>query len=642
MQFTTFTPPTTRKYISKTIEEVLKGYHNDKSSFSIDIPPRSGKANIIYAAAYELVETGVAPFSMAISPWLFLKDQIKSNDKIQSHINLYKVKGRNMRVGAIDDFTNQFFWDIKDKYHIWSTSLGVCYSQTSKLVAAIEIAIERGYGRPIIFFDEAHILGGSKEMGRVFDDVQRAGAYVVSLTGTFYRSDGETIRGGNVTDVEEKDVKITTTRRIDENTVIHQTRSGSKKTMRCVADKTIPWRKAWDVGALCHVDVEWVGADHTIEGKETKKISEYNNGELPPGALRDVLESPVVVEKFTEVVVREVAAFKKQNVNAAGMIVVGGDITDEKGQKEVDRHATQVKNSLVKTSRDAGHAWDITVITMNDAGDKGSKKLDAFRDDGVYDIIVVKMMGLVGLDVPRLKVLGLMSSLRNGPMLGQALSRPLTVWPGIEEKRGRVILLDDKKMQDAYEDLVTSQGGQFSKTTTVVDEEHEEESKKAPKKNGTTDNAYTSGHTNDMLMDIQGDHADYCNRVRKVRPGVTRGKTDSEIIKMMRSGEVKPLTKDEKKPDCLDEKSPLAGVDDVDEALDQARELFSQHSKDFANYHWSYASEQGQWSHCRVEIQRQARIKAGITVPLAKEKDISRIKAANAYMQLQIRESHNV
>ena len=109
MQFTTFTPPTTREYISETIEEVLKGYDNDKSSFSIDIPPRSGKANIIYAAAYELVETGVAPFSIVISPWLFLKDQIKSNDKIQSHLDLYKVKGRDMRVGAIDDFTNQLF-----------------------------------------------------------------------------------------------------------------------------------------------------------------------------------------------------------------------------------------------------------------------------------------------------------------------------------------------------------------------------------------------------------------------------------------------------------------------------------------------------------------------------------------------------
>jgi hypothetical protein len=121
-----------------------------------------------------------------------------------------------------------------------------------------------------------------------------------------------------------------------------------------------------------------------------------------------------------------------------------------------------------------------TTVAEDDRPNAASRKIAAFRGDkeavkevGEIDIIIVKSMGLVGLDVPELKVQLCLSTLRDGPMMLQERSRALIVWDEAKGIPSDLILPCDKANQDLVEKI--KEAGGVREVITRLDDRKEVE-----------------------------------------------------------------------------------------------------------------------------------------------------------------------
>jgi hypothetical protein len=634
-----FPPGNKREYLERAIKGICRQVAPG-SSFSLDIPPRSGKSNVIYASAYEMVATGVSPWAIVISPWLFLRDQICDAEKLNDHIKLYKVSG-TIIASDITDFVNYKFWDIKNKDerpHIWSASLSVCHKQIDGLKRAVLETVETLGKPPIVYIDESQILGDEKTMSSVFDTLIAAGAYVVTLTGTFYRRDKRPIKGARLETKKVSDnIERTSRQRLNPKQVQETDYKGTTTIYEQKADFTITWREAWDAGALARINGKWI--DSELNGTP---ISKCAKSDILPGSIRAVLESPKCVEEYAKQIIDDLAyakSFSTKSMSAAAMVVVGSDIADRYGEKEANRHAKQVKSALELEARKRGKSYKVCVITMaSDDENAGVDELSAFRK-GKYDIIIVKMMGLVGLDVKRLKVLAIMSTLRGGPLLAQMMTRNLTIWDEVPDLIPRTIMLEDPYMVEEFETLVKRQGGearasdfeQLEKRIIDIDQE--------PPDDILVGNSWASGHIDEKLTSADGDHTLICRFVRS-KFAIARNMTDAEIVIGVREGAL-PFSAEElesfKKSEMdSTEDAPPQAVNlksSIQDEIDKFNELTNQ----YAGSKFSYAGSPNEWRDCRIAISSKAKSKSGIVGVISAERNLSKIKAANAFIEEMLR-----
>lgn len=629
--FKTATPPTSREYIPRGAEQALDAMRDGAKKFSFDIPPRSGKSNLIYLIAIEAFKCYGVFYTIVISPWVFLRQQICDAEKINSHIALYNVT-ENIITSELESLSNSSFWDIEDKDtrpNIWSMTLSMVYNQ----MASLKEAIEKTPGKVIVFFDEAHILGDMKMMGGVYDMLlEMDNVFLVSLTGTFYRRDNGIIKGSNLEIVPSKcreNGERTMRRRLDDNYVVETDYTGVNTTVyKQSADFTVSWREAWDQGALAKINGLWI--DHEVDNKS---IATLKPADIIPGTLREIIESPQCVDEFAKYIVEELHEAKKHSEKterAAGMVVVGSDVANKHGEKEANRHARQVKDAITRIAKERGYMWDIEIITMTEDGSgSGTERMEAFRNEGRYDIVIVKMMGLVGLDVDRLKVLALLSTLRDGPMLAQALTRPLTVWKDSDGLVPRVIMLADPYMRASFAKFIASQGGLASRTEMTKAEERIVEDKKKDNSQDIGDTLGVWAHQDHTLAEAEGDYLSDIHVIRRKYPHSTRNRTDVEILGGINEGAY-PLTDadriDARKEEKKEAQRPKAV--NINAMLSEKCEAFNQLTKDYANLVHSYASQPERWVMARTEIARAAKNSAGIVVEIQHERDIAKLRAA--------------
>lgn len=640
-QFKTFTPPQTRTYLTKATSGILDAYVSARGSYSIDIPPRSGKTNIIYNSAIEGVYSFDCPFTIVLSPWLSLKRQLCNEEKILSHIDIYSTN-RSIITSAIDGFSNSHFWNIEDEEFrpaIWSASLSMAYHQITNLRTALEEAGAAHNGmQPIVYFDEAHILGDEKMMGTVYDQLSGV-AFLVSLTGTYYRRDGRPIKGAQLKVIDQKDnVKRTVRRRIDNAHVVETDYKGSKTTYEMEPDFRFPWRGAWDQGSLEKINGVWIG--HDVDGVD---IGTMKSADIMPGTIRDIIESPKCVAEFAKNIVHELNVAKKFNEktsSAAAMVVVGSDMANKNGDKEADRHAKQVRDALVSEARNNGLKYDIQIITMasNDSSEKGSDKLENFQN-GQYDIVIVKMMGIVGLDVDRLSVLAMMGTLRKGPMLAQCIARNLTVWEDGKGLVPRTIMLGDPLMRESFKQLISDQGGEATSSELTQEAERVVKKDKEDIRQNIGDTNGIVGHVDSDNIEAAGDYLAMVEAVRRKYKHSTAGKTDADIITGMEEGAF-PVSDNE----VAAVKADLAAAKDKPKAINISQKAadrcftINEHSKDYANLMHSYASQPKEWVYARTNFVSNAKSFAGIAVKLGDEHDLSKLDKAIDYMMTQISE----
>ncbi len=659
-QFKTITPTATREQIFSALNGTFDAYKSGEKSYSIAIPPRYGKTNLMYILATELRESHNVPFVLALAPWNFLVDQLTGLKKRKDHRELYKMH-KALITNRARSFRNAEWWrtiDKKKQPHIWGATLRLAYNRKEELANSIKVAVECGQSRPIIIVDEAHIISDRKALSETLNLASSCGAFVVLLTGTPYKSSKERIWGFNVTDVTTTSIEgEVRKKRIDPQFVRETTSNGENITGKMTADFTMEWKEAWEEGALAQSDVYYVDNKENLVERKGEKIklplSKLNNTEVLRN-MRTICTDSDLTTTMTAAFVKELVSRKNHPQSdkskletgmdikdTAGIYVVGSDVQSDTEEKETNRHAKTIMHHIKEEGIKRKCPLNVKIATM---ANNGGDNLKSFINDTDIDVLIVKLMGLVGLDMKRLNVLGTQSSIRQGPTIAQLFTRIMT--PDPTGVRPIALLPQDCLMVEAW-DFVVGENSQEvdieEKHRVVVDStiyEDEQEPEENQFKMGTGSHVKVTGST-EKAGDTKGvgDYSKHSDTVSAAKWEYAPTFDNTPMVEMIRILPKLSINMEGYMAYLAELRKNNVEEDvDTEAEIKCQRERFNSATKAFANSNGHYATGREEWVDIRKTITSKAKIHAGFpNVDLKDETDADRVKMAADYVIAELK-----
>ena len=226
------------------------------------------------------------------------------------------------------------------------------------------------------------------------------------------------------------------------------------------------FRQVWDdepTSVICKVTHQPLEVNLTqVDGLSRLPKGARRLSELPQEATRATLSAAVkdvgVVRDACQKLVTELTNRKKDDDRTAAIVFVGND---SPGDEEDNQHAKNVEAALRELA-------DFRVVRATSADAQADKTIQRFID-GDGDVLVVKQMGGVGLDIDRLKVCLDLSSIRTRNYFIQRLTRICTVWDRTGKPEDMVttavyISPADCLSEALFQALVRDQGGEARET----------------------------------------------------------------------------------------------------------------------------------------------------------------------------------
>lgn len=455
-----------RPPILEAVSQSLEFYKNGEHCIGHDLTPRLGKSAVTQISAVEFQAAG-APFVHALTPWTNLAKQLVDPRKIETNFNRVKAEGWagpfiGQDLGALDSAR---YWQRKSKktdpYTLITTTIHLANFNSRVVTTAIELASELYNARPVIIVDEVHLLALGQKWADTLMEFQKAGAFVMTMTGTSSRSDDACILGFKTEALSDWEMNqktivmhrgepyirdgdgllvrdITGEHRISQEREIKTTATG----------KIVPWDEAFARGWMHLVSAQPQDFKVVIDGQPQsmmtigKTVARQNLGRW----MRSQECCRQLANKGIEWLSHLRADHRTRHAKILAVTAsdLGVEQESEKlSEKEVNAHARemrrQLENALGNDPLLAGQELSIEICTsVNEAGDvdeKAAEKLYRFgltktdaRGLTPIDILIVKGMGIVGLDVPECKILLDNSTIRKGPMKRQLATRVGTIW----------------------------------------------------------------------------------------------------------------------------------------------------------------------------------------------------------------------
>ncbi len=451
-----------RGAINCIIDRCRQGY----STSAVVNPTRYGKSHVIRCSAIELKEQQLVCGSILTTPGKILRDQLIETSKIEDmikHLSIQPTKVVTCDVvieGKIELLNEQF---KRDNYFI-SMTTPMLTSIISDILPLIKRKIQIA-GKPMaIFIDETHLSSTDNVSGDAIQQLLNIGCYVVLVTATHYRSDGKRIPGFNWTILDS-----TTKERKKPSSIAHpnpdkinmDVYNHTQEEIILKADYEYSFQQAWAEGnVLCRINRIPIDVHVTITkpNGETihKRIRDFTTDETRE-YLHQICRDPKVIAKATSLLVENLEIRRKTNPTTQAIVFVGNDKTSD---KEANGHAKQVEKSLLSTNAEL----KIGIATMSSLDDPdGVIKL---YKENKYDVLIVKQMASIGLDVSPCKVLVDLSSVRTKNACIQKWTRAATIWGDVNTCD--FITPDDVVGANIFDELVASVGGSVMKTSQTT------------------------------------------------------------------------------------------------------------------------------------------------------------------------------
>jgi hypothetical protein len=334
---------------------------------------------------------------------------------------------------------------------------------------------------PIVFADEAQFFGDGddKKWGPALMALAEAGAFIMPMTATPLRADGEMIPGfqklGAISDNDEyhryEDIgavhpELGVVLDGDGNPIIwnkRDTMSRTTQTAELDAHVKVHRQEAWFNKYLCRlqrirVPIRMTSGDMLHELPDTQQRKQVGK----------VVRDDLVIQEFIDTAEEQLKEIRKKVLGNAGVIVFV-DAT-----RDGDNHATRVAKEIKKRKRSV-------IVAIQETGCQ--EQIDKFVEDEEGDYLIVKNSAGAGLDCARIKVVVDLSSVRQFASCEQRWNRAGTPTNG---KSGRVTVATlitpaDVFSDDIFDSIYTRQGGECRETwAEVVDTIY------VPKKPGPT------------------------------------------------------------------------------------------------------------------------------------------------------------
>jgi hypothetical protein len=230
--------------------------------------------------ALSLQESGEIFSSVALTPALILRDQLFREEDIRSMSARYGVP--HAKAGLISPCDpNSLSWFANGEYLVSMTMQAATLSRD--IIKRALDSICTSSGKPVLFFiDECHQTSDRKARGELVSEIVAAGCFVVLLTATAIRADGEIVPGFRVATLDEKDCrKYVVTNKGDgvHNTV--NVYEGIKRLVRLEADHETTFQQAWNEkpSPLCRLSREAIDAEIAMPDGKMVMLSELSESQ---------------------------------------------------------------------------------------------------------------------------------------------------------------------------------------------------------------------------------------------------------------------------------------------------------------------------------------------------------------------------
>ena len=393
-----------------------------KNRISVQLPTGYGKSDVIRMLALALRRDGLVSNALIIEPNKQLREQILDQAQNQKFFDRYKIPSGNLpwpfSVNGGEEMNRLFHRN----YLFASMTTGLANANKHILANWVK-AEERKHGvPPVLFIDEAHTSSSSNSWGEISRDVADAGGFVVLTTATPFRTDGRQIPGFQVEEVDSKPVRVAL--RSGETTQVNLF-DATKRWYRLVADWVTTNREAWDENdppTMCKVTYQPFEVPLTKDG-EVRQGGKYKLSDLGERdarrVLRHGLRNPLIIEQACRLMVKELRSMQlKPQFRSAAFIIFVGD--DQNYDVRADSHAKEVRDALSTIAPE----MRCVVATSNEEG--AEDLIAGFQTAG--DILIVKQMGGVGTDIPRVKGILDLSTTRAANSFHQRIMRAGRIW----------------------------------------------------------------------------------------------------------------------------------------------------------------------------------------------------------------------
>lgn len=455
-----------RLEILECVNSVIGRYLAGEKMTGLMLAPRAGKQSIIALVANEAKAIGV-PFVHVITPWANLCYQVADDKKNQKTFDFYKARGTTepFIADAIESIPHhKYYCSYKQPPTLIASTVQLMQANADICEAAIKHAKKTSGKAPIIMVDECQLMGLGRSWYSMMERLLNAGAYIVSMTGTERRLDKKPIIGFEcrpVANTEEvtahsqiREIKLNKKgEKVAE--IVSGTMTTAEYEVMPIGSVPVPISRAFDKGWCEGMDVILFDFEVTDKGSGDKfKVSEMG-AEKTRSNLVEWLQSEeciytAVKAALNDLVRRRVELGLK---DAKALFVTMSDtegvkIKKNKAQDDgANYHARKIRqefnrqyNDLPESIRRAMGRVNAEICTsMLSSGDPDLAAMEKLRrfalvemdEDGIepIDVIFVKNMGVVGLDVPELKTMAnLSNNSAEAPTTLQANLRIATKW----------------------------------------------------------------------------------------------------------------------------------------------------------------------------------------------------------------------
>lgn len=653
------TPETSRPEILQAVDITLERYIRGERVTGHSVPPRVGKSSIARILAMECVRLG-APFVIHLSPWTNLVEQITDAVKTSDMMKIYGINGTPMILQAIHTIADHKFYERVGgtRVDLFATTMQLVNANKDKFVNAIAYAAGEKPDptkRPVVILDECHLISqGIKKNSNGGGDLYawnetvvnlfNAGAYVVSMTGTSDRADKQAIPGFKIIekepfDIGEKAIPVGK-EEIDGKTLSKlEIRKGIRTpySMVPIGGVDVPWGVAWAKKWMAPLNV--VKLDFPVLSREDGETNSYST--LPPSIVSKNMTSilrdkdyciPFAVEATLGRLIHRRKIKKGKKTQA--LIVTGSD-NEREDESGVNYHARQVKRELDKQfqmlsrvdRKTLGELVVKIVTTKNNDGSDNKKAADEIKAfmRGDIDILIVKTMALVGLDAPQCKINTMLSSIRNGPMFLQAITRQLTIWKECDTAGDLIIPWDCyakaiiEKLREAGAELQVD-----SWETLRVEYKEPQEGPDIPDEFLEIGKGFISGYTDNAGHVHAGEEEELIFLIReKFR---VFSLTDPEVLDLYTQGAFE-ITQAEKKAHAEKTNETQTLAIDLGEELKTLRGKFGPRCNDIANRRYNYKREPTEWKLYLRQVQDLIKHRCGVAhTPVPNIEDVAVLK----------------
>lgn len=459
-------------------QTILNRVRAGQKEIGIILPTGYGKSDVIRATALQLYREGLVCCSLVISPNDYLRGQMVDEERFNGFLSRYGIRqefGRPLAYGALPTIPKDFRNLRPNGEFLLSTTIQLI--QSSDPIRFFPNWIEHECyvtGLPVAtFVDETHTYTKRNRWGDCIFRIRDGGSYVIVLTATAIREDGDEIIGFRYHEERNEPYQYTTTRpgKTPETRIV-DLYTGKKTYYQLEADYSYTFSDAWNepVSPICYINKIDVDIDLKSEYPDSDDIPRCMLSEVPAWRAAQLIGRLVwnaqVIHKGCEELVywlRKVRSAGPECRNCAAIIFTASD-NDDNGD-EVNAHAEQIKRIL----HTIAPSLKVVIATSANTGkgNTGKEILEAFVNEDRGDIIIVKAMAGLGYDCPRIKVGLDLSPVRSVSSVIQRMNRAGRPYAGLYVMYW--ITLADQVMQGVFQKFVADAGGAAVADTDLVE-----------------------------------------------------------------------------------------------------------------------------------------------------------------------------